>query len=541
MKSSLLGLLHVRPGEWRRVVWLSTISVAYAAATSLGDDIAQSVFVTRAGADALPRMFLFKGALDVAAAALYLPLTRKRSPGAVWRIALCIYMATLLAARVIAAGEGIVSAYALYVAHECVWTILTIHWGVFILDAFNASQARRLFPLLFTAARLGDIASGMTLHFLAVRVGAIDLLLVSVVFAGLAAGISLFGRKRLDEASDSMPAMMAESPDESAADEELTVVSLPEVQSEVAPTLLAGWRRAASSPLVRIIAVSTAAMVLVRYGLRMVSIDEISQAFYEDEDMVAGFLGWFGAWANLLGAILGVLVVPKLLARFGVGVANVAYAVATVMAYGLLLLAPSLGSATAARFCNVQLKNSLKTPLSTLFYGAEPPANRVQARAFIFGAVIPLATLFTAATFELASHRDLVLVAVIGMAVAVIFTVACAVQNRRWRVRLGELLAWKLSRAPAPDSERLEAAREALAPFRDSARAGGAAPVVDLSARLDQIARALASSDDRLRAVGEELLAETIPRARAHAIARPFVVGRRPEESARAAESRGAG
>ena len=183
--ATLLGLLHVRPGEGRRVLWLGAISVAYAAATSLGDDIAQSVFVARVGAHDLPRMFLIKGLLDVAAAALYLPLTRGRSPSSVWRVVLMIYMAAVLGAWALAGGGGVVSAYALYVAHECAWTMLTIHWGVFILDAFDASQARRLFPLLFTAARLGDMASGATLHLFAVRVGAINLLLAAVAFAGL--------------------------------------------------------------------------------------------------------------------------------------------------------------------------------------------------------------------------------------------------------------------------------------------------------------------------------------------------------------------
>ena len=309
-------------------------------------------------------------------------------------------------------------------------------------------------------------------------------------------------------------AVLGEGPDHSEADEELVAASQSNLTAQGPQTLWGRWKQAASSPLVRIIAVSTAAMVLVRYGLQMVSIDEISRAFHESEDMIAGFLGWFGAWANALGAVLGVLVVPRLLSRFGVGVANVTYAVATVFAYGLLLAVPSLASAAAARFSHVQLKSALKTPLSTLFYGAEPPTDRASARAYIFGAVIPLATVLTAGTFELTGKFDLRLVAGIGMATAVLFTVACAAQNRRWRVRLGQLLDWKLRRSAAGDPAVSSAANEALAPYRHDGNAE----------RLDEIARGLASPDSRVRAVAEELLAETIPRARAHAIAHPFVV-----------------
>lgn len=544
-------ILHLRPGEGRRILWLAGISVAYAAATALGDDVAQSVFVARAGASALPRMFLFKGLLDVAAAALYLPLTRGRSPAGVWRVALAIYMLAVLGGRLLASDGSVFSAYALYVIHECAWTILTIHWGVFILDALDASQARRLFPLLFTAARLGDIAAGATLHLLAVRVGAINLLVISVVFAGLAAGISLFRRRSAADpsASTSLPRMI-EAPDQYAADEEIgddqgaamDSVSLPEPDSELAsdpdrprsrsrvhsrahtvgPTgLRTTWTRAIASPLVRIIAVSTAAMVLVRYGLRMVSIDEISQAFHHDEDLVAGFLGWFGAWANVLGAVLGVLVVPRILSRHGVGVANVTYALATVLGYGLVLMFPTLWSAAAARFINVQLKNALKTPLSTLFYGAEPSTERARARAFVFGIAIPGATLLTAGVFELAGRRDLILVGGIGLITAIAFTATCVVQNRRWRARLRDLLTWKLARSDGTNPERLDAARRALAPYRSDDREHGD--------RLDDIARALASTERRIRAVGEEVLAETIPRSRAHALSQALATGRSPD------------
>ena len=503
--AALSHLLPVRPGESRRLLWLSLIGVAYATATSLGDDIAQSVFVTRVGADALPRMFIFKGLLDVVAAAVYLPLTRGRSTPRVWQVAIAVYVVAILGARVAVTGGGAISAYALYVAHECAWTILTIHWGVFILDAFDASQARRLFPILFTAARLGGVLAGALLDQLAGRVGAIDMLFLAAGFAALAGALSLLGRRMgAGESLLSMRAMRSEddSARESASDDE-----------DQPAGLGASWRRAASSPLVRAIALSTATMVLVRYGLRMVSIDHISAAFLHDEDRVAAFLGWFGTWANLVGMFLGVFVVPRILHRFGVGAANVAYALATTVACGSLLFAPGLAVAALARFVNMQFKSALKTPLSTLFYGAERPGRRSLARAFVFGAIIPAATLSTSLLFELVSGEDLRGVAWLALAMSALFALACAVQNRRWRARLRELLAWKLTRAAEPDPEALARARAQLNEYRSEASAEA----------LDDIARGLASRDRRLRAVGEEVLAETIPRMRAHRLARPFV------------------
>lgn len=503
-------ILPVRPGEGRRLLWLALIGMAYATATSIGDDVAQSVFVSRVGADALPRMFLFKGVLDVVAAALYLPLTRDRSATSVWQVAIGVYASTVLLARIAITGGGELSAYALYVAHECAWTILTIHWGVFILDAFDASQARRLFPILFTAARLGGMLAGTLLQAFARRIGAVDMLFVAAGFAAIAGALSMLGQRM--GAGASLVGMRAVVPDADAVPEGTSASG----EGDESVSLLAGWRRAAASPLVRAIAISTAAMVLVRYGLQMVSLGTISDSFRHDEDLVASFLGWFGAWANLCGALLGVFVVPRLLARFGVGAVNIIYAVSTALACGGLLMAPGLVVAALARFVTAQFKSAIKTPLSTLFYGAEPPKGRILARAFIFGAIIPTATLSTSLIFELGRRDGLRGVAWIALVVAVVFTIACAVQNRRWRQRLRQLLGWTLERAADSDPERLACIRERLSDDRASASPHERDIV-------DDAARALAHHDRRVRALGEEVLSETIPRARAHAIARPFV------------------
>lgn len=502
-----MRFLQVRPGEGNRLLWLGAIGIAYAAATSLGDTVAQSVFVTRVGAASLPRMFLLKGVLDVVAAALYMPLTRGRSTARVWRAALAIYVLTVVAARALMSGGGTVSAYALYIGHECAWTILTIHWGVFILDAFDASQARRLFPLLFTAARLGGIIAGVLLDVLARPVGALNLLFFAAGFAALAAALSLVGRRV--GAGQSMTGMraMTAPPDQSRLDDDDGDSDASASAAGSVAWPWTGWRSAARSPLLRAIAMSTAAMVLVRYGLRMVSIDQISVAFFHDEDRVAGFLGWFTALANAAGALLGMLVVPRILARLGVGFANLFYAAITACAYGALLIAPSLASAVVARFVNMQFKDALKTPLSTLFYGAEIPPRRPLARAFIFGLIIPAATFATAGIFEAAKSPGLTRVAWIGLGAAVLFVAACAVQNRRWRRAMVDLLAWKLDRVPAPAAADLERARQALVPHETHA-----------GDRLDMIAHGMASPDARTRAVAEEVLAETIERDQAHAL-----------------------
>ncbi len=494
--NALGALLHVRPGEGRRVLWVAAIGVAFAAATQIGDDVAQSVFVTEVGPRSLPGVFLAKALIDALAAALYLPMTRGRGPTAVWLVALAVYAATVIGAGAWARGGGEAGAYALYVGHECAWTILTIHWGVFILDAFDASQARRLFPLLFTAARVGGIVAGALVGALAGRLGAFALLWLCVGFAVCAGLLALVRHEHHEHP------VTLEQPDQAIADDDQVA------RSELG--VLGTWRTALQSPLVRTIAWSTAAMVVLREGLHMISLAEIAE-HGGDPAGVAAFLGTFGAIANAAGIALGILVVPRLLSRAGLGVANVLYAVCTAGAVLALWVAPSLAAAAAARFTRNQLKDALKTPLSALFYGAEPPHLRAGARATIFGAAIPAATLVTAG-FLAAGNRWLTVetILAISLAVAAGFVLASAEQNRRWRARLIELLRWKVGRQPPPDPARLAAARAALSEWRNA----------DRSAVVDDVASGLAATDPRVRAVAEEVLAEVVPRAPAHRVVR---------------------
>jgi|GEM_PF-2426426 len=506
--SSLQRLLHLRPNETRRVLWVAAIGLCYAAATSLGENIAESVLFSRIDWASMPLVIVLKAAMDVVAALLYLPLTRRRQPGRVWRVALVLYMVTVAATGLLARGDSGWSAYALYVGHECTWTILTIHWGVFILDAFDASQARRLFPLLFTTARVGNIFAGVLLTSLAQPVGALNVLVVVLGLAVAAAVLSL-GVPRSNETHPGQSASL------SAADHDQTA---PETDADPGDDddVWSRWRIATRSPLVRAIALSTAAMVMVRWGLYVTSLTEIRRSFAANADDMAAFLGVYRALANVAGIVLGLLVAPQLLYRLGVGFANLAYAASTALAFGVMLMFPSLGAAVLARFSHTELKTAIKTPLSTLFYGAEVPAQRAPARALIFGSVIPAAALVSAGLLALTGtdHDAIVATAAAGLGVSVLFFAACAVQNHRWRRRMAQLLSWKLDRAEPVDAR---AAQEQLAPYRDEAN----------GERLDAIARGLASDEPRLRALAEELLAETIPRAEAHRIAqRLLTLGR---------------
>jgi hypothetical protein len=475
---TLRGALQLQPGEERRALSLWAIGLLYAIATGVGESVAQSIFIARLDAARLAQMILVKGIFDVAASALYLPLTRGKSSARVLELALAIYAGTILLGRLALFEPGALPAYALSIGHECAWTILTIHWGVYILDVFDAEAARRLFPVVFTASCAGRLIGGAALQQLARPFGAANLLFLAAGAAVL--GIVIAARTRRTDHHTEV--------EDSPTADTLRAASLTRLRA----ALVVSW----SSPLVRAIAWSTALMVFAREGLRILGLDVVSSSYARDADRMAAFLGTYAVIANLAAIGLGLFVTPRILRRAGIGVVNVGYAVAATVAYGTILLVPSLGAAVAARFVQTELKDAVKTPLSALFYGAERPDRRAHARAFVFGVVIPISTVVTSIVFQTAtSYGGIRMLVGVGLAAAVAFVAASAWQQRAWRARLAELLAWKLERRPVE----------------------GAAPLPDDLLHDDRPAVTLAwqglhSEDARTRSVAAEVLAENVPR-----------------------------
>ncbi len=454
--------------------WLCAVSLCYYAATTIGDTVAQSIFVSRLGVGALPSIFLIKAGIDVLSGFFYLPLTRGRSAGSVWRSLLILYVV------VVALGwwastftNGELGAYILYGGHEVVWTLAVIHWGIFLLESSDPAASRRLFPILFGMGRLGALVGGALVGSLAIPLGATSLL-------GLAILLALFS------AVASTKIVAASAADSSGGTME---------------------RRAAlASPLVRLIALSTMTMVLLRYGLRMVSLDEIRTAFAHDKDQVAAFLGLFSVVGNAIAFVLGLYVVPKLLARLSVGAANLAYASTTLVAFLLTWLLPSLATASAARFVEMPLKHALKTPLSVLFYGAERPRTRIAARSLIFGIAIPVATVVAGLSFRsLRSHIGLI--SLLGIVLALLYLGICWWQNRCYRQRLAHRLREQLHtlEVPSKDQEAWLEQLQTIAP--------GLSPETKTL-----VATAFSANRPPLRSLAFTLLSEQLPHHLAQAI-----------------------
>lgn len=412
IRQMLARLLNLQPPEMRSIAFLWLLYLLFSAATQLGDGVNQVLFLKRVGVGYLPHMFVVKAVLDVVVAVLYVPLAAHLGHPRTLSLLLALGGLGVLILW-IPAGSGLPLAYpVLYGFIEALSTLLKIHWGVLLLDHFSEEAARRVFPLIYTGARLGAITGGVMLSALARPLRAPNLLLLTGGLYLVSGGLSL-GIKRTD---DSPARDMAR---EAAAGR---IIHLKQ-----------GLSVGFGQPLLKSIALATAAMVLCRYGLRYLYSESFAASF--DEVGLASFYGVYIALANGGSIVLQVLVTPRLLMHVGVTLTNLIYALGILAVYLGIGLWPGLLTAVVARLMETELKAAVKTPLSNLFYGAIPAAQRAAGRAFILGLVVPLFTLVASAV--LATPAGVRSIPWWGAALAVLFVAASLLQNRSYRQARG--------------------------------------------------------------------------------------------------------
>ncbi|MBI2895969.1 MAG: hypothetical protein HYY06_20595 [Deltaproteobacteria bacterium] len=428
-----MPLLPLEPADRRPALLLAWLMVVISAATKLGDGVVQALFLERVGADWLGSLFVLNSILDFFAGALYLRLARGAAHGSFFRAVLATAAVATVTMRAVAATAHPAAFFAIYAVHGALSMIITLHWGIYLLDFFPQSRTARVFPVVYAGARIGGVLGGASLAALASSTGLADLLF-AVALLQLAAAVfahALSGRAPVVRSANSGKGLAGE--------------------------VRAGLATARASPLLRAMAAATAMMVLVRLTLRYLSGDALSTSMGEAE--LAGFLGRYLVIANAAGFLLQILVMPRLIARIGVSGANVAYAALSLFAFGSMAISYGVWTAAAARLVDSELKDSMKTPLSALFYGALDPADRARGRAFILGLVIPLASVAGGVGIQAASDLAPRLVVAIGLALAVLFVLASWHQNSGYRAALRVRMAGL--RSGSAEAEDLRRALEA--------------------------------------------------------------------------------
>jgi len=404
--------------ELRPVLRLGLVYATIGGAVAVGDATVQAVFVARAGADRLPEVLFARAVISPFLAFLYARIARPRAPRPVLSALLVLAMVGALAGRYLI-DEGEHGALAAYVIHEVLASLVTVHWGVYLLHHLRGDHALRGTPVVYAAARGGAALAGAALAPIVTFAGApIGLYAVAILFA-LAALFAILGRK---------PASETEAP--TGVVDELSEADEDAPRPSQRPERKRGFALVVVSPLLVALSLSTAAMVFVRFSLRYQQ-----QSLLEgvEEHELAALLAIYTAVANTLGAAFQLGLLGRVLSSLGLTKTNLFYAFATVGAQVVLLFVPGVPAALGARFADSELKHAIKTPLSSLFYEAFAPSDRGAARAFVLGLVSPAAQVVGAVGLAAAiAGAEVSIVGWVGLGACTLFGLTTLAQNRAY-------------------------------------------------------------------------------------------------------------
>jgi len=449
--------------------------------------VAETLFVSRVGVAYLPMIFAAQAVIRVAGSWGYLHLARRSTTT---RLLVEIIAGLGLTMIVPAAATHITPAlwpYAvLYGIFEGADTVVKIHWGVYLLDLYQPSEAAGLFPVLFTAAGVGRALGGAAVRELSGLL-ALPTILMTILAGALPLAALFFATivPRRNRSSKQVPIkptappgtieadsfMKPRPPTTSAglrtgsktsddatrrlkrpldpllqdgpsgeglvtksvwADEQALVARDTAQPSGRKPHLVAAMARCRRSRLCRNIALATVLLVAIRMTIRLVVLTKLRASL--DERALAELLGTYSAMAHVAALLLQLFVTPAIAKRKGIEAANVTFALGLGVGAVTFTLWPTVIAALTARFFIAEFKSAIKTPISAIFYYGEPFGDRAGARAVVLGVVSPLAAVITSAVLQ--SVAGIATLSSLSIAAALLsgfYLAAVWAQNRAYR------------------------------------------------------------------------------------------------------------
>ena len=325
--------------------------------------------------------------------------------------------------------------------------LLTVTWTV-AAAIFDARQAKRLFPLLTSAAIVGSLSGFLGAIVIQRLVGAEQLILAeAILFTGAAALLAGLGTRL--------------RPRRSAAEARLSVSA----------ALTTGAAYVARSPLMRWVAVAYVLLAILMFSVTFPFMTAMSEA-YPDEGGLLAALALFSAAVTASSFLIGVLLANRVYARFGVATAAVILPVVYILGFGTWLVRFGLVTAIAVRYAQQVTQRGISNAAWGAFFSVIPAGRRGPVMAVIDGVPGQIGTIISGVALMLASRQALEPVFALGLVTAVACLVVVLLIRRAYAASIVATLRSGLAEQVLEGGPGLAAlAREpgVLAALRDAA------------------------------------------------------------------------
>lgn len=359
--AALLGsALEIRPGEGGRTALLFLHLLCASSVFILGRTVRDTLFLSRYPLSALPWMFVLYGGVSALVVVGYARVADKLPRHVTIIASLVVGIATYVSTwMLVRTGQSWVYP-AFYVWSEVAANLFLVQFWTFANDLHDPRSARRLFPTIGAARILGVVLIGFSSSIVVKLVGTPQLLFVLVGLMVLMVLIAFTLRRYVKPgATSSRSSGLKRRPPRIASD--------PYVQALAACTL-----------------VTFAALTLGDYQFKA-----IARATYQ-EDELARFFSLFYGVTGVTSFIFQLGATPRILRRFGVGLAFAVMPAVFGMASATLIFLPLLAVATIMKFSDNGFQYTIYETTLQALYAPFAPEIKARTRALLDAVIKPL-------------------------------------------------------------------------------------------------------------------------------------------------------
>lgn len=421
--------------------YLALVFLVVGGGMAVGRSSSDALFFRRVGVEYLPQMFFLTSFLLVFFGTIYAEFADRISAGRLFRHVSVAFALLLLGVWYAMSAGGTPATFVMYfLAYGVASEILLVQLVLYATEFLSVTQSKRLLPLLNAACRLGGVVGGVALGLVSSSVS-IEHTALFWVFTLVLVWAVLVLRHRGERLRAPRP----------------TTATKPR---PVFSNLRDGLQFARTSPLLQITGLGMFIMVVLMSMQDYLASTILSRHFQNEQDL-AGFLGWFVAATNMLVVLLQLLATNHLLHRFGLKVVSLIFPWSMVATFGLLSISATLVPAVLARFNYTGMLPAFRNPTAHLFYGAIPDYMHGRAHALNMGLILPLGLIVSGLMLMMVPEEAVgQSLAMAGLAISFLYVYLKIRKNQIYSDELIQLLRQRVFVAGvsgSSDGERLEA------------------------------------------------------------------------------------
>lgn len=380
----LSRLFNIRPTEWQRLLILYVMAFLFIAGMTWGEAIAQASFLHQIGVQYLPFVFVGDAILSIVAVAIYTAFVDRIANSTVLIAISLISTVAILSCRVFIAYSMLTVAYPLlYILSRSVKDTFNLHWWTYANSFYDTRSAKRVIPILSTAARVAGIFAGLTTPLLNQTIGSDNIIIVwssTFILIALFAGLMPW-LLRKTHAHEDMQALAASAQPATT------------MRSSFWRNIREGNRYVLKSSFLRWMALSTFVLIVL-FAFLEYQVGKTFQATLGSTEAISNFVGLLTSVTNLLMLPVQLFLLSRIVNWLGLANANLIFPLGTFVLSGSFLAFPGqLAVAAFGQFDYTTFRTAFRNTIDNLLYNAVSLRVKGRARAFINGFVDPFGSL----------------------------------------------------------------------------------------------------------------------------------------------------